>query len=45
MRTSSGIELGGIFRYVFLAAAAGVFIAIVFVAITEEVPLRKTPHL
>jgi MFS family permease len=44
MRAGS-IEFGGIFRYVFLAGAAGVFVAIVFVAITEEVPLRRTPHL
>lgn len=45
MRTASSIEFGGIFRYVFLAAAAGVFVAIVLIAITEEVPLRRTPHL
>lgn len=45
MRSSAGVELGAVFRYVFLTGAAGVFIAIVFVAITEEVPLRRTPHL
>jgi hypothetical protein len=45
MRSAGNIEFGGIFRYVFLASAAGVLIAICLIAITEEVPLRKTPHL
>lgn len=45
MRGSAGVEFGAIFRYVFLAAAAGVLVAIALMAITEEVPLRRTPNL
>lgn len=45
MRDAGSTDLASVFRYVFLAGAAGMVICFVLFARIEEVPLRTTAHM